>query len=47
LDGADFRIAALVDETDASGDPQATAVAAIGTAWQRWIGDYLANHRCT
>jgi len=47
LEGADLRIAALVDEADDGGDAQATAVAAIGAAWQRWIGDYLANHRCT
>jgi hypothetical protein len=39
--GTDLRIVALID-----GDP-ATAVSAIESTWQRWLGEYLANHRCT
>jgi hypothetical protein len=46
LDGADLRVAALL-ERDSPEDTQASAIAAIETAWQRWIGDYLASHRCT
>jgi hypothetical protein len=47
LEGADLRIAAIVGPTQVGGDAQATAIDAIEAAWQRWLGDYLANHRCT
>lgn len=47
LEGADLRIVALVDLQSVQGDPQAKALAAIDAVWQRWVGDYLANHRCT
>jgi len=47
LDGADLRVAALVRNAVADEDAQANAIAQIEAAWQRWIGDYLANHRCT
>jgi hypothetical protein len=44
--GTDLRIAALVPaQTD--GDPLAQAIAQIEATWQRWLGDYLANHRCS
>jgi hypothetical protein len=46
LEDADLRIAALV-EAGTAGDANAAAIAAIDSAWQRWIGDYLASHRCT
>ena len=39
MDGVDLRIAALVDGGE--------AIAAIEATWQRWLGEYLANHRCT
>jgi hypothetical protein len=43
MNGVDLRIAALVED-DAR---EADAIAAIDTTWQRWLGEYLANHRCT
>jgi hypothetical protein len=39
MDGVDLRIAALGEGVE--------AIAAIDTIWQRWLGEYLANHRCT
>jgi hypothetical protein len=45
LEGADLRIVALIrDEGDA--DPQSKAIADIEATWNRWLGEYLANHRC-
>ena|SRR5581483_1283911 len=41
LDGVDLRIGALVE----SGDRQ-RALAAIESIWQRWLADYLNQHRC-
>ena len=38
--GTDLRIAARV------GGP-ADAIAQIDARWQRWLGDYLASHRCS
>src|SRR5579864_8623209 len=46
LEGVDLRIAALI-QRDESGDAVATANDSIEATWQRWLGDYLANHRCT
>jgi hypothetical protein len=46
LDGADLRIAALIDADESDRDAQAAAGSLIDRTWQRWIGDYLANHRC-
>jgi hypothetical protein len=45
LEGTDLRIVALVDGTP--GDAVATAIDSIDRTWQRWLGEYLANHRCT
>jgi hypothetical protein len=39
MDGVDLRIAAVIEGSD--------AIAAIDATWQRWLGEYLANHRCT
>jgi hypothetical protein len=39
MDGMDLRIVALADDGE--------AIAAIDATWQRWLGEYLANHRCT
>jgi len=47
LDGADLRVAAVVGKAEPDEDAQANAIADIEAAWQRWIGDYLASHRCT
>jgi len=40
LVGIDLRIVALAD-----GGPE-HAITAIDQTWQRWLGEYLANHRC-
>ncbi len=45
LAGIDLRIAALVD--GAQPDPERAALTEIEAAWQRWLGEYLANHRCS
>jgi len=36
--GTDLRIVALAGDT---------ALADIDAVWQRWLGEYLANHRCS
>jgi hypothetical protein len=46
LEGMDLRIVALVDSGSA-GDGLAAANDSIESTWQRWLGEYLANHRCT
>jgi len=43
--GIDLRIAAIVDRT--LSDPEGAALTEIEAAWQRWLGEYLANHRCS
>lgn len=46
LEGMDLRIVALIDgETQL--DAVGAASAGIDEIWQRWLGEYLANHRCT
>lgn len=45
LANVDLRVAALVDrETGADG--QVAALREIDLAWNMWLGEYLANHRC-
>jgi hypothetical protein len=46
LAGVDLRIAALVP-SDAGTDAQMIAIRGIDAAWDKWLGEYLANHRCT
>jgi hypothetical protein len=47
LVGTDLRIVGLIqDAPPQSEDPLARAVADIEATWNRWLGDYLANHRC-
>jgi hypothetical protein len=50
LEGTDLRIVALVwpapGGATAVDDPQARAVADIEAVWDRWLADYLSNHRC-
>jgi hypothetical protein len=46
LAGVDLRIAARVPD-DAGADAQMNAIRAIDAAWEKWLGEYLANHRCT
>jgi hypothetical protein len=46
LAGVDLRVAALVPENSGA-DGQMSAIRAIDAAWEKWSGEYLANHRCT
>lgn len=45
LAGVDLRVVALVESIDGA-DPQLSAIRAIDDAWNKWLGEYLANHRC-
>jgi hypothetical protein len=45
LANVDLRVAALVDEATGA-DAQAMALHEIDLAWNKWLSDYLANHRC-
>jgi hypothetical protein len=45
LAGVDLRVVALVESVEGA-DPQRSAIHAIDSAWDRWLADYLANHRC-
>ncbi len=44
---ADLRLAALIEHSPCDcEDSTGAAVIAIEKTWQRWLADYLANHRC-
>lgn len=45
LAGVDLRVVALVESIDGA-DPQLSAIRVIDEAWNKWLGEYLANHRC-
>jgi len=45
LEGVDLRIATLA-ESAGGADPQMSAIREIDNAWDKWLADYLANHRC-
>jgi len=45
LANVDLRVAALVDEA-VGADAHALALHEIDLAWNKWLGEYLANHRC-
>jgi hypothetical protein len=45
LAGVDLRVAALIESNDGA-DPQLSAIRIIDDAWNKWLGEYLANHRC-
>lgn len=45
LAGVDLRVVALVESIDGA-DPQLHAIQKIDSAWNTWLGEYLANHRC-
>jgi len=45
LANVDLRVAALVDESNGT-DAQVAALKEIDLAWNKWLGDYLTNHRC-
>ena len=44
LAGVDLRVVALVES--GSGDGHVAALREIDLAWSKWLGEYLANHRC-
>jgi hypothetical protein len=45
LAGVDLRVVALVENAE-SDDAQMSAIRAIDEAWNQWLANYLANHRC-
>ena len=45
LDGVDLRIVALVENGEGA-DAHMSAIQEIDHAWNQWLGEYLANHRC-
>jgi hypothetical protein len=45
LAGVDLRVVALVETIDGA-DPQLSAIRLIDDAWNKWLGEYLSNHRC-
>jgi hypothetical protein len=45
LVGVDLRVVALVESVDGA-DAQLSAIRVIDEAWDKWLGEYLANHRC-
>jgi hypothetical protein len=45
LAGVDLRVVALVESVDGA-DAQLSAIREIDSAWDKWLGEYLANHRC-
>lgn len=45
LAGVDLRVAAVV-ESQAGEDAQLSAIGRIDETWNRWLSEYLANHRC-
>ena len=45
LVGVDLRVATIV-EGDRGEDPQMSAIRRIDEAWNKWLNEYLANHRC-
>ena len=45
LADVDLRVIALI-ETGRGDDAHATALHEIDLAWNKWLGEYLANHRC-
>ena len=45
LAGVDLRVVTIVDSRE-SDNPQLAAIQRIDTAWNKWLNDYLANHRC-
>jgi hypothetical protein len=45
LAGVDLRIVAWVESAGAA-DAQLGAIHTIDAAWNKWLSEYLANHRC-
>jgi len=45
LAGVDLRIVAWVQSIEGA-DAQLSAIRAIDAEWNRWLSEYLVNHRC-
>lgn len=45
LAGVDLRVVTVV-EAEHNDDPQLGAIRRIDEAWNKWLNEYLANHRC-
>ena len=45
LASVDLRVVALVESVDGA-DAQLSAIREIDEAWNKWLGEYLSNHRC-
>lgn len=45
LAGVDLRVVALVESVDGA-DAQLSAIREIDSTWDKWLSEYLANHRC-
>jgi hypothetical protein len=46
LVGVDLRVATIVEAGNQGEDPQLAAIKRIDEAWNKWLNEYLANHRC-
>jgi len=52
LEGADLRVVALVEASVGKGaqgseEAQMQAIRDIKATWHEWLGEYMANHRCS
>lgn len=45
LAGVDLRVITVVESRE-SEDPQLGAIRRIDETWNKWLNEYLANHRC-
>ena len=45
LEGVDLRVVTLVEGRGGE-DPQLGAIQRIDETWNKWLSEYLANHRC-
>jgi hypothetical protein len=45
LAGVDLRVITVVENREGE-DPQLGAIRRIEEAWNQWLNEYLANHRC-
>jgi hypothetical protein len=45
LAGIDLRVVALI-ESHSGEDSQMSAIREIDNTWNKWLSEYLANHRC-
>ncbi len=45
LAGVDLRIVAWVESIEGA-DAQLSAIRTIDAAWNKWLSEYLSNHRC-